>query len=154
MKITTQLLKLGAYVSVLIFIILGLITIPSLLRSPLILKVQNKSISGHDYTIEGIMDNGGKVIAGYSESFYNKAQIGDTIRFNTSYRILVKNGHTESIYIRDRVWHMLLMLLSALLPLLVFFPNSKLLRRRYSYWIIGACELVNIFFLTTFFMPL
>lgn len=102
-----QLLKAGAYISVLFFGILCLITIPSLLRPPLVLKVQNKSISGHNYSIEGIMDNGGKVIAGYSESFYNKAQIGDTIKFNTSYRILIKNGNTESIYIRDRVWQML-----------------------------------------------
>ncbi len=153
-KIIIQLLKIGASLSVLLFAMICIMSFPSLLREPLVLKVQNKYKSGNSFVIEGITDNGGRITAEYSESFFNKAQIGDTIRFNSSYRLLVKNEHTASIYIQERVWFLPPMILSSLFPLLIFFPDSRMLKRKFAYWLIGASELVNIFFLSTFFAPL
>ena len=148
MKLITQLLKLGAILSLLNFAIVSMITIPSLFWPILTLKVQNKYISGTSYVIEGAIANrGGKIVAGYSQSFFNKAQLGDTIRFNSSYRLLLRDGHIESIYIRERVWFLPPLLLSALITALIFLPNNRLLKSRFSYWFIAACEAVNIFIL-------
>lgn len=153
MKFIIQLLKIGAFFSLLYCCLIGFITISPLLLTNEVLKVQNKHISENSYVIEGVDDNGGKTISHYSESFFNKAQIGDTIRYNATYQLLVKDGHIESIYVHKDIWLMLAFMAFSLFPVLIFFPNSRILRHRFSYWFIGVCELANIFFLITSLFP-
>jgi len=153
-KSIIQLLKIGACLSLLLFGLTCILAFQSLIREPLTLKVQNKYISGKSFVIEGINDKGGRVIAEYSESFFKKAQLGDTIRFKVAYRLLIKVGRITSIDIGESARFFPVTILSSIFPVLIFFPNNTILRRRFGYWLIGAAELFNLFLLSTFLLPL
>jgi hypothetical protein len=154
MKISILLLKLGAVLSLLSFFLISMAAVPSVLREPVVLKVHQKYLADGSYVIEGITDSEGKINATYSKKFFDKAQLGDTIRFKVAYRLLVKDGQIASIDIGKGIRFFPIAIVSSLFPVLIFFPNNRILRRRLGYWLIGTIELFNLLLLGVFFLPL